>query len=380
MTRSQEYWTKARVMVGLGLFLRFYNFAPTSTEEYHAITKNTGKAHERDFPSAYAVLKWFATFRQAWTAIGVTVDRAHEPWTEAEDWYLSEATGIIARAQIARDLMRPEGAVKRRLYDLGIDARTRWGWTINRACEHLQISTHVLTAHADRGDLPYFRGNQFIYIDPADLIGLSGIDWRKATKALREAARASLIERARLIMAGVDWRAKRIYQPHPKARKMYNTVVVKPGAMPYNLKRGDVVEVDSPCEGHELQVGRRGVVRRVFFRTRGKSRVWAASIEFKKMRRHGNGLPRVVYSLPLESVKRVRRRPSDARLPEMASSRSRLLSVSDTRARKAGLKLKRASEMRKKRLEAEGRRAVNRQARRQGAAIYQGPYRGRAAA
>jgi len=40
------------------------------------------------------------------------------------------------------------------------------------------------------GELAYFRGNQFIYID----------DWRRATKELKDAIRKSLMDRAANIL------------------------------------------------------------------------------------------------------------------------------------------------------------------------------------
>src|SRR5262249_19840961 len=151
------YWTRPHVLAGLALFFRTYGFAPTSTAAWHRLVKGTGSKHERDFPSFYAVLRYFKTFREAWEAAGVLTDRSCEPWTEIEEWYLREAVGILTRAEIAQDLRRTEGSVKRRMYDLGIEARTHWGWTLHRVEEHLQVPACTLTRHIDRGDLPFFR-------------------------------------------------------------------------------------------------------------------------------------------------------------------------------------------------------------------------------
>ncbi|MGH9759744.1 MAG: hypothetical protein ACREAC_02765, partial [Blastocatellia bacterium] len=177
-TRTRTYWTKERVVKALALFFRTYSFAPTATAQYHDLVKGTGMTVEREFPSTYAVLRYFPTFRQAWAAAGVLTDRLNEAWTETEEWYLREAVGILSRAEIARDLRRSEGAVKRRMYDLGVDARDRWGWTPHRIEEHLQIPGARIATLMERGELPYFRGKYLIYIDPADLIGLEGITWR----------------------------------------------------------------------------------------------------------------------------------------------------------------------------------------------------------
>jgi hypothetical protein len=305
MTRSSSYWSKERVLNGLRLFYKAYGFAPTSTEAYQAIVKNTGFTYGRTFPSFYAVLRYFSSFREAWTAIGVDVNRSEEPWTEDEEWYLRQATGILSRAQIAIDLKRTANAVHRRLYDLGLTARTRWGWTVHRVGAALKIPEHKLTTHIDRGDLPFFRGSWCIYVDPADLIGLPGIDWRRASKEIKSAARQSLMERATKILAGIDWRAGRLYRAQALTHKRYRDRLILRDPKPNRIRQGNTVQVIANHR-QRVRIGRRGLVRMVHFSTDPRKGYggWRARVEFKKEKRRGSNAKRVIYSLPLVALKK----------------------------------------------------------------------------
>lgn len=357
ITRDSTYWTKARVIAGLKLFFKYNQFTPTSFHHYHSLTRYTGMTHERDFPSAYGIFRWFETMRQAWEAAGITVDRSHEPYTELEDWYLYEAAGILSRAQIAADLRRTEGSVKRRWYDLGIDARTRWGWAIHRIAEHTQIPAHLFDGYMYRGDLPYFRGNRFIYIDPGDLPDIDIIDWRRVTKDLKNAVRQSLMQRAVLILEGKDWRLYRPQQPHPqkKTDRVYHWKKYEPAPpMPFKLKRGDIVEVTDVDPVRKVRKGRRGVVHLVL-RTRGDKRRqagWYARVEFKKDKARRSTEKRVIYGLPMTTLKKVRRRHGDPIIPETAlrHSAARQWYKITAGQRRKGAKLRRNSVMREQEL------------------------------
>jgi hypothetical protein len=265
---------------------------------------------DRDFPSFYAVLRWFPTFRAAWTAAGVVVDRSHEEWTEIEEWYLRESIGILSRKQIAEDLRRSADAVHRRLYDLGYNTRNHWGWTTNRAALALSLHDSVLRIHIKRGNLPCFLGNWFIYVDPADLIGLEGIDWRRASKDIKVAARKSLMHRAVKILAGIDWRAESIYRLHPNYRlRPAQRPFPNPTPKPIDIRIGNRVEVVDTLSGRDVAIGRRGKVLSVEYRAASRTGVvcWRARVEFKKQRPHGNPTPTVTYSIPLQYLRKLGR-------------------------------------------------------------------------
>ncbi len=175
--RPKTWWTKERVISGLIRFYRERKVVPTGQDEYHQMVKGSGMASRRRYPSAYSVLRHFATFRQAWKAAGVPVNNAEEEYTALEDWYIREAIGIIPRAEIARDLDRSEGGVKRYMYQNGLNIRRAIGWTIHRTEAVTQVPARVIIRYMDRGDLPYYRGTQCVYIDPADLLVVEEIDW-----------------------------------------------------------------------------------------------------------------------------------------------------------------------------------------------------------
>jgi hypothetical protein len=327
VTRPGSYWSKERMLNGLRLFYKAHGFAPTSTEAYHAIVKGSGFTHGRIFPSFYAVLRYFSSFRAAWTAVGVDVNRSEEPWTADEEWYLREGTGILSRVQIAIDLKRTPDAVHRRLYDLGLNARNRWGWTVHRVGAALKIPAHKLTTHIDRGDLPFFRGSWCIYVDPADLVGLPGIDWRRASKEIKAAARQSLMERLTKILAGVDWRAGRLYQAQALTHKRYKDRLILQDPKPNRIRQGDTVQVIADHRSKRVQIGRGGLVKMVHFSTNPREGYggWRARVEFKKQKRHGSDEPRIIYSIPLAALKKVRQqRKGSSNRPKPSWSRPEL--------------------------------------------------------
>lgn len=166
-TAGRTWWTRERVLTGLRRFYHDHNTAPLSTEEWHRLTGRHGErvrghAGRRRYPSLYAVLRHFETFRQAWAAAGIEVGRRQESWSELEDWYLREGVGLIPRSELARDLNRTSDAVHRRLYDLGLHSYHRWGWTLHRLERVAQVPRHRLQKYLDRGDLPYLRGSKCV--------------------------------------------------------------------------------------------------------------------------------------------------------------------------------------------------------------------------
>ena len=91
----RTWWTRERVLAGLRRFHQEHGLAPTSTEEWHRLTghrgaRGGGSGTRRRYPSFSGVLRYFATFRQAWMAAGIDTGRAMESWSEL-------GTGICAR-------------------------------------------------------------------------------------------------------------------------------------------------------------------------------------------------------------------------------------------------------------------------------------------
>jgi hypothetical protein len=317
-TGARTWWTRERVLAGLRRFYRDHNITPLSTEEWHAITgrhgqRSSGHAGRRPYPSLYAVLRHFDTFRQAWAAAGIDVGRRQESWSELEDWYLREGVGLISRSELARDLNRTPDAVHRRLYDLGLHSYQRWGWMLHHVERVAQVPRHRLHTYLERGDLPYLRGTKCVYVDPGDLIVVDEIDWQDPPPELEEAARQAWRERLVKVLAGQDWRLGRPFRAQPVVRsdRRWSPRLIRPGAKPVQVEPGDWVEVVGPLRRRTHCIGRRGRVHLVFWSTNrtqqnpARSRPepqWMARVEFPRQRRRGLE-PRVTYTLPLASLR-----------------------------------------------------------------------------
>ena len=315
---ARTWWTRERVVAGLRRFYQDHHVAPTSTEQWHQITgrhgqRGGGHGGRRSYPSLYAVLRHFETFREAWAAAGIDVGRRQESWIALEDWYLREAIGLISRTEIARDLNRTPDAIHRRLYDLGLHSYQRWGWTLHRVERVAQVPRHRLQTYLERGDLPYLRGSKCVYVDPADLIVVSEIDWSNPPAELGEAVLQAWRERLVNVLAGNDWRAGRPFLAQPVVRtdRHWGPRLIQPGARPIELEAGDWVEVVAPVEQSPYCLGRVGRVHLVFWsvnRTGGRSArsgpepQWMARVEFTSQHARSIG-PRVTYTLPLTCLR-----------------------------------------------------------------------------
>ena len=315
---GRAYWTKARLLEGLRRYYRATGTAPTSTEEWHAAVDLTfapgSRRHERVYPSASAILRQFPSFREAWLAAGVTVDRGWEPWSADEEWYVREAIGILPRATIAADLRRSDAAVKRWLYDHGLKIKDALGWTAHRFERVAQVPAHRLRGYMDRGELPYYKGSECTYFDPADFLVVEEVDWAHPPPELERAVRRALVERIVMTLEGRDWRAGRLYQPHPlrKTDRHYRwgKRLAKPGPKPVALEAGDRVRVCRPVPVRPFCEGRVGQIRLVYWTVNRQAKnsaretpepQWMARVEFKRERRLRYG-PRVTYSLPLSAL------------------------------------------------------------------------------
>lgn len=318
----RTWWTRERVLAALVRFHREFGLAPLSSERYHHLQTPTGTgnyAPARPYPSASAVLRHFPSFRAAWSSAGILVDRSSEPWTELEEWYLSEGAGILSRKELASDLRRTEGAVNRRLRDLGINSYRNHGWTLHRVERAAQVPRHLLEKYLFQGLLPYFRGSKTIFVDPADLLCVEEIDWRNPPAELEADARRSLARRMIAILSGRDWREGRLYRSDriAKTDRRYARTAVKSTPKPTHVGPGDRVRVVREVESRPGVAGREGVVHLVYWSQqrhrpgpgRRTSRDdgepgWMARVEFAKMKRHGNDRPRVTYSLPADAIVR----------------------------------------------------------------------------
>lgn len=317
-TAARTWWTRERVLAGLRRFYHDHKSAPLSTEEWHRLTgRHGGRARSqpgrRPYPSLYAVLRHFETFRQAWAAAGVEVGRRQESWSELEDWYLREGVGLIPRAELARDLNRTSDAIHRRLYDLGLHSYQRWGWTLHHVERVAQVPRHRLQTYLERGDLPFLRGSKCVYVDPGDLLVVNEIDWQNPPAELEEAALRAWRERLVKVLAGQDWRVGRPFRAQPLVRsdRRWSPRLIRPGAKPVQVKPGDWVQVVGPLPRRTHCIGRRGRVHLVFWSPNRSHQnparsdaepQWMARVEFPRQRKRGSQ-PRVTYTLPLACLR-----------------------------------------------------------------------------
>jgi hypothetical protein len=305
-------------------FYQDHNLAPVSTEEWQRLTGRHGQRGRdhlgrRAYPSFYAVLRHFETFRQAWAATGVDVGRRQEAWSELEDWYLREGVGLISCAELARDLNRTSDAVHRRLYDLGLHSYQRWGWTLHHVERVAQVPRHRLQTYLDRGDLPCMRGSKCVYVDPGDLLVVNEIDWQNPPPELAESALQAWRLRLVSVLAGQDWRIGRPFRAQPVVRtdRRWGPRLLQPGPKPVAISAGNRVEVIDPVPQRPQCLGREGRVHLVFWSTNRQVRnsarssanpQWMARVEFTRLHACSRG-PRVTYTLPLECLRVVTQLP-----------------------------------------------------------------------
>ena len=194
--------------------------APTTSRYWASLVRSLGAApdqHPRLYPSEYAVLRHFPSFRAAWLAAGIQLDDEHwAPWTADDDRYLVTHLGVQPTAGIAATLRRGEAAVRTRARKLGLCVGLAHGWPLLRVARAAGISEYVLRGYVDRGELPVFKGAKHVYLDPGDLPAVKEIDWQHVPAELESAVLQSLRWRLVQILAGQDWRAMRPHRLHQR--------------------------------------------------------------------------------------------------------------------------------------------------------------------
>lgn len=207
MTGRRVWWTRERIAAGLRRFYEDFGVAPTYDRWYEELAEFTGvvrggrsstKGWEQKYPSYATIARHFRGMREAWAAAGVETDRGDMPWREEEDWFVVESVGLLERAEVARVLGRTVPAVKRRLYDLGVNTyRNRLGWTLARAAKALGVPRSTLDGYVRRGELSHTRGHKCCYVEPSELLAVREYDWARTThpEEVEAAVRRGLAER-----------------------------------------------------------------------------------------------------------------------------------------------------------------------------------------
>lgn len=350
-----QYWTRDEVLNGLKRFYADFGFCPTYKKyvENAAFTEKFGKNGKpkpdgayNKYPGFLSIRKYFGTMRQAWQAAGFDVNNHWEAWSPLEDWFIIESCGVLPRKEVADYIKRSEAAVKRRLYDLGrITANTRWGMSLNRAGSLLGIGASVIRKYLEYGFMPFYRGNKNLYINPADLLLVTEIDWSQPVHdELDKEIRAAIAQRiAKIAKYGADWRKHELYS-FQKSKEYLKLRIKNPRKsafadklpdQPNDLAVGDWIKLKRRVR--QVDENRFGIIKGIFYSPQKQPRVdgtkrcaWIASVEFPKLKRlTGNGENRIRYNIPLDALERMEKpfvpeKPLSMH-PEAVRGRKRLL-------------------------------------------------------
>jgi hypothetical protein len=331
-TRRKAYWTRERVILGLQRFYQDFGYTPLACQTYQDKRAFTGRtpsgrasraAWHQLYPSMYAIGKFFATMRTAWTAAGFDVNQANEEWSPMEDWFVLETCGILSREEVAAYLKRTTAAVKRRLHDLGhITANERWGMTVSKVAHKLGISETIVRRYLTHGTIPFFKGYKLIYLNPADLPKIVEVDWsRPIDPELESLIRRCLIQRAlKIIKFGPAWRDHEVYKFGGNKDLFTKRITVPrepsllkepPPPRTDDLRIGDWITVNR--ETLVGIAGRVGVIKAIHYspqndnrRDGTKRKCWLARIEFPRLRNSAlHNEDRIRYTLPLDCLDKV---------------------------------------------------------------------------
>jgi hypothetical protein len=123
----QRLWTRENVIKGLiKAAAELKGQLPSSDHVYNVFKKN-----RLDLPPSHRILEYFETISRAWIAAGIKPKRVsltYSEWNDSEILYLKENIGNKLIQEIAKDLRRSYGAVRRQLYNLKITSRGNQGY------------------------------------------------------------------------------------------------------------------------------------------------------------------------------------------------------------------------------------------------------------
>ena len=188
------WWTRERVLAGLVAFHRATGLVPTTGLGWSALIR--GEDDQPRYPTAYAVMRHFPNFRAAWNAAGIQQAHARwARWTAEDDTYLITHLGVVPTALLANTLRRGEPAIRARAGKLGLSVSDARGWPIHRVARITGLSEFVVRRYIGRGALPALKGAKVVYVDPADVVVVSEIDWQHPPSELEAAALRSLRQR-----------------------------------------------------------------------------------------------------------------------------------------------------------------------------------------
>lgn len=360
-----RWWTRERMIEAGAIFYRQHKCAPTNEGWWNAETQFTanrsgGRSNQgstRPYPSTGPLKNFWKGMRDFWIDVSaahpelsILLDKGHAPWSPLEEWFVTETVGLIPRTEVSRlmaesGMGRTEPAIKRRLYELGINTYNRWGWTVYHLARVIGVSGGVIEKYIDHGVLPFFQGNKCLYIEPADFFVIREYDWSKKRhpRELEEAVRKSLMQRASYILLGFDWRKYSYHVIQPR-REFYTGRVKNPRTVnpppvepkPRHVQVGDRVVITGAWAQQPGATGRVGQVKNLVWSPQRMSDTqkhparpacWVATIEFQKLKAHGRPeYPRVRYNVPAAFIEKASKpcEPKKAIRPQRSREQRKL--------------------------------------------------------
>ncbi len=344
-----RWWTRERMIEAGADFFREFNVAPTNDAWWQEMTagtartptgENSNRAKLNRFPSCTTIqLEWqgmrsfWVDVKAAHPELEINLDHTDMPWTAIEDWFITESVGILPREEVARlmeesGMGRTEPAIKRRLYDLGVNSYNRWGWTLHKIERVMGVPRDRLVKYIASGELPYFRGSKCIYVDPADLTTIRDYNWAKKRhpKELERDVRASLVRRLCFVLLRFDWQRFSYHRARPVAEYEAGREEKaarrrpQPSEAPKNIRAGHWVRLTGEWRFKTPGASERvGYVSRVYWsyerqratqKSPARPACWMATVEMEQVSKHGEkrvGYRRTRYSIPLDKLERVRK-------------------------------------------------------------------------
>lgn len=150
----QLYWTKERVLESLQrAAAEIQGQLPVSDREYRPL-----KVYRKGWPPERRIYGYFGSLRRAWYEAGADPARytlKGTEWTEEDVDHLLTHAGNKTLDEIARDLHRTTGAVRRRLHEVGITARANQGFlSASEIAKEFRCSYTRVRRMLNEGSLP----------------------------------------------------------------------------------------------------------------------------------------------------------------------------------------------------------------------------------
>ncbi len=216
------YWTRDRVLTGLTLFAADTGVTPTSTKTYGELkpaTTGQSRTEPGRYPSVEAILRHFSSMEEAWAACGISVQSKTWYWSSAEEELLRQNVGKVDIETLAQQLGRAPSTVINRAYALGLKMKLAEGVSIEQACRWTGQSRYLIEQAISKNLVGTRFFSKYVYVDPADLLRLPGLDVPTLPPAAEARIRQALMERLVLLLSFGDARHGSLYTYGPLKQK-----------------------------------------------------------------------------------------------------------------------------------------------------------------